>query len=210
MTLKHPKTEILKTDQSSADVSLYEREIDQWRQLVWYVVNRIRPRLPICVAEEDLYSAGMVGLLTAARSYDPSRGAEFKTYAYHRIRGAILDELRRMDFLPRSQREKARKNGSEPPAVVAIPTDEDGQESLTADEVEPRCEVDDLQGLMEEEVQKLPVKMRTVLTMYYREGLRMREIGDRMGLTESRVSQIHSNAVMRLQRTLNTQSNSMA
>ena len=177
-------------------------DLEQWRHLVWYVVNRIRPRLPACVSEEDLFSAGMVGLMVASRSYDASRGAEFKTYAYHRIRGAILDELRRLDFLPRSQREKARADGREAPAMVAIPTDEDGQESLAAGELEPGCETEDLRDLLLREVDRLPEKMRIVMTLYYQEGLRMREIGDRLGLTESRVSQIHSNAVSRLRRSL--------
>ncbi|KAA3604883.1 MAG: hypothetical protein DWQ01_19950 [Planctomycetota bacterium] len=192
----------------STGASIYERDIDQWRQLVWHLVNRIRPRLPSCVSEEDLFSAGMEGLLTAARSYDPSRGAEFKTYAYHRVRGSILDELRRMDYLPRSQREKARRLGYEPPAVVGIPTDEDGQESLTAGEIEPACEQRDLQEVLDAAVQELPAKMRTVLILYYKENLRMREIGERMCLTESRVSQIHSNAVARLRWMLNPPSQS--
>ena len=79
-----------------------------------------------------MFSAGMEGLMKASRSYDPSRGAVFKTYAYHRIRGSILDELRRLDFLPRSVRDKARKEGTQAPAVVGLPTDEDGHESLAA------------------------------------------------------------------------------
>ena len=66
--------------------------------------------------------------MTAARSYDEDQGAQFKTYAYHRIRGAILDELRRMDFLPRTQREKAKKEGREAPSMVSLPTDESGNE----------------------------------------------------------------------------------
>lgn len=179
-----------------------EAELDQWQPLVWYVVNRIRCTLPASVSEEDLFSAGMVGLMTASRSYDPSRGAEFKTYAYHRIRGAILDELRRLDFLPRSQRDKARQQGSEAPNVVGIPTDEDGQESLEARTQEPPCEKADMQDALDRQMEELPPKMRDVVFLYYRKGLRMREIGERMGLTESRVSQIHSNALANLQRRL--------
>ncbi len=179
-----------------------EDQIEQWGDLVWYVVNRIRPRLPVSVSDDELYSAGMVGLMTASRSYDPSRGAEFKTYAYHRIRGAILDELRRLDFLPRSQREKARREGHEPPAFVGIPTDEDGQESLAADPVEAALENQELMASLREQILQLPEKMRVVMTLYYSEGLRMREIGERLHLTESRVSQIHSNAIARLRRVL--------
>ena len=109
-----------------------EAEIDQWRHLVWYVVNRIRPRLPVSVSEEELFSAGLFGLMKACRSYDPDRGAEFKTYAYHRIRGAIGDELRRLDYLPRSLRDRARAEGRDAPSILAIPTDEDGNECLAA------------------------------------------------------------------------------
>ncbi|HEX9792998.1 MAG TPA: sigma-70 family RNA polymerase sigma factor [Planctomycetota bacterium] len=186
----------------AASPAVREEDLGQWRQLVWYVVNRIRTRLPSCVAEEDLFSAGMVGLMTAARSYDPARGAEFKTYAYHRIRGAILDELRRMDFLPRSQREKARANGEEAPSVVGIPTDEDGQVSLVASDHGPSFEDEDLAARLDSEIDRLPAKMRTVMSLYYRSNLRMREIGDQLALTESRVSQIHSNSVARLRRSL--------
>ncbi len=182
--------------------TIYEREIEKWGDLVWYVVNRIRPRLPYSVSEDELFSAGMVGLLIATRSYDPSRGAEFKTYAYHRIRGAILDELRRLDFLPRSQRDRARREGVEAPAFVPLPTDEDGQESLASLSSPDACEHQDLLETMRGEIQKLPEKMRVVMTLYYHEGLRMHQIGARLKLTESRVSQIHANAVARLRRAM--------
>jgi RNA polymerase sigma factor for flagellar operon FliA len=175
-----------------------DQELGQWRHLVWYVVNRIRPRLPASVSEDELFSAGMFGLMRAARSYDASRGAGFKTYAYHRIRGAILDDLRRMDFLPRSLRERAREQGEDAPSMVAIPTDEDGHESLSARPQEAACEQEDMQDLLEREIDNLPDKMRIVMSLYYREEMKMREIGERLNLTESRVSQIHSNAVSRL------------
>jgi RNA polymerase sigma factor for flagellar operon FliA len=188
--------------QADSSISKYEAEIEQWRHLVWYVVNRIKPRLPVSVCEDDLYAAGMYGLMRAARSYDPSRGAGFKTYAYHRIRGSILDDLRRLDFLPRSMRERARKEGVEPPAMVAIPTDEDGHESLAARQVSHQAEADDMNVLLHEAIDQLPDKMRVVMSLYYRDGLKMRDIGERLNLTESRVSQIHSNAVTRLRRSM--------
>jgi RNA polymerase sigma factor for flagellar operon FliA len=175
-----------------------DQELGQWQHLVWYVVNRIRPRLPASVSEDELFSAGMFGLMRAARSYDASRGAGFKTYAYHRIRGAILDDLRRMDFLPRSLRERAREQGEAAPAMVAIPTDEDGHESLSARSQEASWEQEDMHDLLEREIDNLPDKMRIVMSLYYREEMKMREIGERLHLTESRVSQIHSNAVSRL------------
>ncbi|MBC8328987.1 MAG: sigma-70 family RNA polymerase sigma factor [Planctomycetes bacterium] len=201
-TPQEPKARTQSRPEVASNAPPAEDQIAEWGDLVWFVVNRIRPRLPMSVSDEELYSAGMVGLMTASRSYDPSRGAEFKTYAYHRIRGAILDELRRMDFLPRSQREKARREGYEPPSFVAIPTDEDGQESLVADPVAAALENRELVDALREQILQLPEKMRVVMSLYYSEGLRMREIGERLHLTESRVSQIHSNAVARLRRVL--------
>lgn len=183
-------------------ISKYEAEIDQWRHLVWYVVNRIKARLPVSVSEEELFAAGMYGLMRAARSYDSTKGASFKTYAYHRIRGSILDDLRRMDFLPRSMRDRARKNGEEAPSVVGIPTDEDGHESLAASQVSTESEGSDMHHVLHREIDALPDKMRIVMSMYYREEMKMREIGEKLNLTESRVSQIHSNAVSRLRRAM--------
>ena len=187
---------------SGAPISKYEAEIDQWRHLVWYVVNRIKARLPVSVSEDELFSAGMYGLMRAARSYDPSRGAGFKTYAYHRIRGAILDDLRRLDFLPRSLRDRARTNGEDAPSMVAIPTDEDGHESLAARPAAAVSEQEDMHEVLHREIDNLPDKMRIVMALYYREGVKMRDIGEKLGLTESRVSQIHSNAVTRLRRAM--------
>jgi RNA polymerase sigma factor FliA len=184
------------------EISKYEAEIGQWQHLVWYVVNRIKPRLPASVAEDDLFAAGMFGLMRAARSYDPSRGAGFKTYAYHRIRGAILDDLRRSDFLPRSMRDKARAEGVEPPSLLGIPTDEDGHENLAAHPVGESAANEDMHDLLQEAIDNLPEKMRIVMSLYYREEVKMREIGERLKLTESRVSQIHSNAVTRLRRAM--------
>ncbi len=184
-------------------ISKYEAEIEQWESLVWWVVNRIKPRLPHSVSEEELFSAGMVGLLKAARSYDASRGAEFKTYAYHRIRGAMLDELRSLDYLPRSMREKARAQGEDAPAVVSLPTDEDGSDGLEGDHGDNReVENSELMEALQVGIEGLPEKMRVVMHLYYNEGRRMREIGEMLALTESRVSQIHSASIACLRRSL--------
>ncbi len=182
-----------------------EATLHEWEHLVWYVVNRIRPRLPFSVSEDELYSAGMFGLLKACRSYDPSRGAVFKTYAYHRIRGAILDELRRLDFLPRAMRDRAREAGEECPAIVALPRDEDGHETVAGREGgggEEEVEQRDLMDRLAREIAALPERMRLVMELYHGEGLKMREIGDRLRLTESRVSQIHAQAVRLLRQRL--------
>ncbi len=86
--------------------------------------------------------------------------------------------------------------------MVGIPTDEDGQESLSARPVEEKSEQDDLKAALHREIDNLPDKMRIVMALYYRDELKMREIGEKLGLTESRVSQIHSNAVSRLRRSM--------
>ena len=108
----------------------------------------------------------------------------------------------RLDFLPRSMRDKARAEGEDAPAVVAIPTDEDGHESLASDGGESPSESRDMGQALQRAIDALPEKMRLVMVLYYREELKMREIGERLALTESRVSQIHSNAVARLRRVM--------
>jgi RNA polymerase sigma factor for flagellar operon FliA len=102
--------------------------------------------------------------------------------------------------LPRTQREKAKAKGVDAPSFVGIPTDENGQESLAATEEKLECEKAELMDLLRSRIQDLPEKMRQVMTLYYAEGQRMRDIGEKLGLTESRVSQIHTNAIQRLRR----------
>ncbi|MCX8228436.1 MAG: sigma-70 family RNA polymerase sigma factor [Planctomycetota bacterium] len=189
-----------KNSGTSFQTTVYEQEIEQWEGLVWYVVNKITPRLPNTVSEEELHAAGMMGLWKATRSYDASKGAEFKTYAYHRIRGAVLDELRTLDFLPRSMRERAKRDGIAAPAVVGIPVNEDGSESLSGCRRSSSVENADLHAALMKEMEDLPEKMRAVMHLYYQEGMKMRDIGERLSLTESRVSQIHANAIARLRR----------
>ena len=181
----------------------YEAQIEQWTGLVWHIVNKIKGRLPFSVSEEELYAAGMFGLMRAARSYDESQGAQFKTYAYHRVRGAILDDLRRMDFLPRSIRDKAKETGEDAPAIVTLPTDEDGHIGLGASKSTDNVEQDEMMTNMHAAIDTLPEKMKSVMSMYYRDNMKMCQIGARLKITESRVSQIHTNAVSRLRRMLN-------
>lgn len=187
---------------SHLNINTCDGLLEDWEGLVWYVVNRFIPRLPGTVSEEELYSAGMMGLWKASQSYDSSKGAEFKTYAYHRIRGAILDELRALDFLPRSMRERAREEGVSAPAVVGLPTNEDGSEILLGEDEKESVENTDLHSALLSEMRALPEKMRLVMHLYYQEGMKMLDIANDLGLTESRVSQIHSNAVARLRRSL--------
>jgi RNA polymerase sigma factor for flagellar operon FliA len=181
----------------------------------------------------------MIGLIQAADSWEPGRGLKFSTYAYTKIRGAILDELRRLDFLPRGRREKVRElervisqleqqNGVAPtPEVIAetlgTTLDEVDEILLSAKSAacasldgeiskellgllsDPRSE--DPQGSVEwlemkdllvRSITELPEQDKTVITLYYAEELLLREIAQVLGVTESRVSQIHTRALYRL------------
>ncbi len=211
--------------------------------LLKHIAGRMALDLPGGIERDDLYGWGMVGLVNAADSFEPGCGLKFSTYAYSKIRGAILDELRRSDFLPRGRRERVReldrvvaelahRTGVAPsPEEIArelgvsleevdeillaaksaghASLDEDVSESLFARLSDPDSE--DPQGSVEwEETKDLLVRAiaglneqeKTVITLYYAEELRLREIADVLGVTESRVSQIHTRALYRLNREL--------
>lgn len=214
--------------------------------LVRKVAGRLSLQLPSCVELGDLESAGAVGLLSAVEGYDPEQEAEFATYAQHRIRGAILDDLRAQDFAPRSLRAKAREMertlfklegtlereptddematalGMEQDAylrqlgeirgMVLISlnepgTEADGSESdrLTRELPDPAPRDPFTAVALKERVrllggiiERLPDQERLVLTLYYFEELTMKEIGRVLEVTESRVSQIHTSAILRM------------
>ena len=211
--------------------------------LVRSVVDRIRASLPPHIDIEDLYSVGLLGLINALRRFDPSHGITFASYATLRIRGSVLDELRRMDWMSRSLRVKAKKltdvitafeQKVGRPATEAEIADELGisPEEYTSllDEVRPisYVELDSLSGddddsslhdviadesqpiasdvamkqelirLVSERIEKLPEIQRKILAMYYHENLRLAEIAQVFGLTESRICQIHTQALLSL------------
>ncbi len=210
--------------------------------LLRHIVGRMSFDLPSSIDRDDLFGFGMLGLIAAADSWDASRGFAFSTYAYSRMRGAILDELRRMDFLPRGRREKVRElervvsarrqaSGAPPsPEEIAadmgigvVEVDEillaarsagetslDGAgEELSALLDDPRAsdpvgsaEWSELREALAEAIAELPEQDRTVITLYYAEELLLREIAGMLGVTESRVSQIHTRALYRLNRAL--------
>ncbi len=192
---------------------------------------------------DDLYGFGMLGLIAAADSWEVSRGLKFSTYAYTKIRGAILDELRRTDFLPRGRRERVRaldaaierleQASGVPPtpeqlaeelglrleeideilvsAANAMPTsiDDGPSDHLAAMLSDPRspdpvgsAEWQELLGLLTNAIEDLPEQEKTVITLYYAEELLLRDIAEVLDVTESRVSQIHSRALYRLNRVL--------
>jgi RNA polymerase sigma factor (sigma-70 family) len=149
-----------------------ERLILHYSPLVKFVAGRVGSGLPQNLEQADLVSYGIFGLIDAIEKFDPARGFKFETYAIARIKGAIIDELRSIDWVPRSVRAKAR----------AI----------------ERAEVDEMKHLLADAINRVPDRERLVLTLYYYEGLTLSEIGDVLGVTESRVCQIHTKAILQL------------
>jgi len=220
-----------------------EKLLQKHLSLVKTVVGRLALTLPRHVDLEDLYSAGVIGLLNAIRHFNPKSGTTLETYARVRIRGAVLDELRRTDWVPRSVHGKARKvqtvmneieqaKGEVPtekemaralkisvadyqqwleeirPATFVCldaPPNGDGDESWTQGECLPDQSQDDpmsgaarreLAEIIADRLQLLPEMQRKVLALYYFEDLRLREIAEAVGLTESRICQIHAQAII--------------
>lgn len=211
--------------------------------LLRHIVGRIAFDQRGGLDRDDLYGFGMLGLIAAADSWDPGRGLKFSTFAYTKVRGAILDELRRLDFLPRGRRERVRdvdrvirelehQNGCAPsPEEIAETM---GISSEEVDEIlaqarqstelslddEPTARVagmladpksncpvgsaewEETRELLTRLILDLPDQEQTVITLYYGEELLLKEISDVLGVTESRVSQIHSRALYRLNRSL--------
>jgi RNA polymerase sigma factor FliA len=233
---------------SSAHEDRQEALVKEFAPTIKYLASRLAVRLPSYLDAEDLYSVGLIGLLNAFERYDPTREAKFKTYAEYRIRGAMLDEIRSMDWIPRSVRDRIsflsrtcdalQKKFGRPPseeeiaAAMGMNQEELNDfmarsqgafmlslEDLDSQEPEPRMLMqcmadpgarDPLADLVSEGKRKtlaaaievLPQKERMVLTLYYYEELTMKEIGKVLQVTESRVSQLHSQALLRLKTAL--------
>jgi len=206
------------------------------KRIVYHMITRLPPSVPV----DDLMQSGMIGLIEAARNYDASQGASFDTYAGIRIRGAIVDEIRKNDWAPRSVYKKSRAISAavrklenehgrdardyEIAAELDISIDEyhhllqdaSGYRVTSFDEVSSQDEaiidtlvgstdspLDDVQHdnfrkALAECISFLPERERLVMALYYDEELNLREIGEVLGVTESRVSQIHSQALVRL------------
>lgn len=216
--------------------------------LVKYLAQRIATRLPASVEVNDLVSAGIIGLIDAVEKFDPDRGIKFTTYARRRICGAILDDLRSLDWAPRSLRKKARDlesaysklerergrsvSDDEVAAEMGMDLDEyhhllgdlngisiGGFESLAENQDEAGVGTTDLLNYLPDlpernphyifecaeardflgiAIDRLPEKERMVISLYYHDELTMKEIGHVLGVNESRVSQLHTRAVLRL------------
>lgn len=217
-----------------------DRIIVHYSPLVKFVAGRVGAGLPSSVDSADLVSAGVFGLMDAVDRFDPERGVKFETFAVPRIRGAIFDGLRALDWVPRSVRSKAREVETAFTELEGrlgrAPTDEEiaahlhlsgtefqkwlssiasttvgpldralvaGAEPRSLSGAQPESpsavvEEGEVKRLVKVEVRKLPDREKTVLSLYYDEGLTLAEIGSILGVTESRVSQIHTKAVIHL------------
>ena len=228
------------------DKALRERLILTYAPLVKYVAGRLGSGLPAHVDDGDLVSYGLLGLISAIERYDPERDIKFETYAIARIKGAIIDELRALDWVPRSVRARARQIERAIAELEAklgtAPTDEEIAKRLgiTLDELEESLSdisrssiaaldelwsvsgegdqislldtIEDTSGpkpadvldetemreTLAEAIARLPEREKLVVTLYYYEELPLREIGEVLGVTESRVSQLHTKAILRL------------
>lgn len=209
--------------------------------LIKRIAYHLSTRLPPSVQADDLIQAGMIGLLEASRNYDPSQGASFETYAGIRIRGAMLDEVRRADWAPRSVRRKARQvaeavrivenqhgrdaRSSEVAELLGISLDEyhrilhdtsnarifssddpDMVGETTADEIAPdqrheplaSQQDEDFRRTLAQSISDLPERERIVMSLYYDGEMKLHDIGSELGMSDSRVCQIHGQALIRL------------
>lgn len=247
---------------AEGDDAARENLILNYAPLVKLVAGRLRSQLPPHVEESDLISFGLTGLLGAIERYDPERGVKFKNFALFRIRGAIIDALRSLDWVPRSVRDNAReieraesslgaKLGCPPSEteladclgldvealqqrlleiadsriqsfeaplpggqadslgnaslldVVSNPGFADPQKTLDASEG-----TSDLSATLADAIASLPERQQFILACRYREDLRMQEIGEVLGVSESRVSQLHAKALISLRAAIRTAENS--
>jgi RNA polymerase sigma factor for flagellar operon FliA len=226
---------------ASIDDAAREVIICEHASQVRYIAERIALRLPPHISKEELISAGTMGLIDALNDYDFSKGTKFKTYASYRIKGAMLDELRRLDWVPRSVRrdikriEKAvaalwNKLGRQPRDVEIAAelginiqhyykmlqktnginlislddrkSDEAGSllNSFVAETPSPfeSLKKKELKKTLANVLEKLSKKEQLVMSLYYYDELTLKEIAEILGLTESRISQIHSKAIISL------------
>ncbi|NGN70406.1 RNA polymerase sigma factor WhiG [Streptomyces sp. A7024] len=239
--------ELWRSYKDNGDGRLREQLILHYSPLVKYVAGRVSVGLPANVEQADFVSSGVFGLIDAIEKFDPERSIKFETYAITRIRGAMIDELRALDWIPRSVRQKAkaveRAYGTLETALHRTPSEAevasemdisleelhgvfsqlsfanvvaleellhvssesgdrlslmDTLEDTAADNPVEVAEDRELRRLLARAVNTLPDREKTVVTLYYYEGLTLAEIGQVLGVTESRVSQIHTKSVLQL------------
>ena len=232
---------------SARETSMRDRLILHYSPLVKYVAGRVSVGLPSNIDQQDLISYGIFGLIDAINKFEPGRGFKFETYAVNRIKGAIIDELRAIDWVPRSVRSKARQlekaMGKLENELQRTPTDEevareldissddlqdiysrlsfvsiaalddvasasdDGGAQLSlvdtladpnAEDPEATFEDQEMKAIIAHSIGKLSEREQKVVRLYYYEGLTLSQIGQVLGVTESRVSQMHTKAVLTL------------
>lgn len=184
---------------TSATLPRDRANVLQYLPLVERVAKRVARRLPCSVSLDDLVGAGSVGLIEAVKRFDPERAPSFAAYAELRIRGAILDHLRAVDWLPRSMRASVKRGESES-AVVSVDDRSDGFDGFAASSPSPSMafEARERQTRLAAAIAALPARTRRVLALYYIDELTLKEVGEVLGVTESRACQLHGEAVMRL------------
>jgi|UniRef100_A0A7C5AMD9 RNA polymerase sigma factor for flagellar operon FliA len=231
------------------DSAWQEQMVMQYAPLIKYIASRLALRLPSHISLDDLISSGIIGLIDAIHKFDPKKNINFKTYAEFRIKGAILDELRSLDWIPRSVRKKSHllekayaalekdlgrpADAEEVSQALGMELEEfyqllDETKSISLVELEgvwkggrstsespdsdlPEILLDEnvrdpflalhfseLQDVMVKAIDALPDKEKLLISLYYYEELTMKEIGQIMGYTESRISQLHTQAMIRL------------
>jgi RNA polymerase sigma factor for flagellar operon FliA len=246
--------ELWREYKETGDQSLRERLILHYSPLVKYVAGRVGVGLPPNIEQADLVSYGIFGLIDAIQKFDLERAIKFETYAISRIKGAIIDELRAIDWIPRSVRYKARevekayaalearlhRTPTEPEVaqelgialedlhaifsqvsfVNVVALDEllnvggergdklslvDTLEDTKAEDPVIAFETEETKYLLAKAINTLPEREKIVVTLYYYEGLTLAEIGQVLGVTESRICQMHTKAVLQLRGKLNDQ-----
>ncbi len=238
--------ELWRLYRKTKDPEIRDALVKQYAPLVKYVAGKVAVGMPNNVEFDDLVGYGVFGLFDAIEKFDPEKHVKFKTYAVTRIRGAIFDELRSIDWVPRSVRQKSREieetvrrlesslgrpaNDEEIAREMKMSvkelertmlkvsgtsmlslndvwyTGEDNDKVSIADSIESPdsltpdtiVEKDEIRRVIVEAIQELPEKEKKVLVLYYYEDLTLKEIGQVLHVTESRVSQLHTKAIMRL------------
>jgi RNA polymerase sigma factor FliA len=189
-------------DESSALIARHASLIDR-------AARRVAARAGLPELADELWSAGAMGLLDAARRFEPGRDVRFETFAEHRVRGAMLDELRRLDHLPRRLRAQVREReelaGLEglalPPVPLEALADAAPSDAPSAEEDAVRSQQ---RAQLAAAIARLPRRLQMVLSLYYVEELKLREIGLVLEVTEARVCQLHREALAALRGLLST------
>ncbi|MBW1672724.1 MAG: FliA/WhiG family RNA polymerase sigma factor [Deltaproteobacteria bacterium] len=228
-------------DQRKVDEKLRQELVIKYAPLVKFIAERMAIRLPPNILKEELVSAGIVGLIDALDKFNSEMGIKFQTYAEHRIKGAILDELRKRDWIPRSVRkdihriedaitavkyrlgrepedyEIAQEMGIDIDSYYKMSSKAQGITLVSLDKVMPdgstpkftkqasnipspfdELKIKEVKKIISEALVNLSKKEQLVISLYYYDELTLKEIAKVLGLTESRISQIHSKAIQRL------------